>query len=169
MYLQNFKNKNTGPKILYLDQNFWIYLVKAYYGKCPNKIFSHILSKLYNAVSNGKLIIPINLTNIIEAQKISNLEKREKLAKFMIYLSKGYSFIPHPYIEFKEVENVVLKRLGLPLHNIRETAIGKGILYMSSDGTPNFLPKSHFSFIELVNETNDLLAKLILKEHSIKK
>lgn len=168
MYLQNIKNENTGPKILYLDQNFWIYLVKAYYGKDPDNVFSPILSKLYNAVLNGKLIIPINLTNIIEAQKINNLEKREKLARFMIYLSKGYSFIPYPYIEYKEVENVVLERLGLPLHNIRKIVIGKGTLYMYSDGTPKFLPKSQISSIDLINETYDLMGKLILKKQSIK-
>lgn len=168
MYLKNFKKNNMGPKILYLDQNFWIYLAKVHYGKDSDIIFSQILNKLYDAVSNGKLIIPINLTNIIEAQKIKNLKRREKLVRFMISLSKGFSFIPYPYIEYKEVENVVLERLGLPLHNIREIAIWKGILYMISNGTPNFLPEFHSSPIDLINDTKGLLAKLFLKKQSIK-
>lgn len=168
MYLKNFKKKNMGPKILYLDQNFWIYLARVHYGKDSNIILSQILNKLYDAVSTGKLIVPINLTNIIEAQKIKNLKRREKLARFMISLSKGFSFIPYPYIEYKEVENVVLERLGLPLHNIREIAIGKGLLYMISDGTPNFLLEFHSSPIDLINETKGLLDKLILKNQSIK-
>ncbi len=168
MYLKNLKKKHTRPKILYLDQNFWIYLAKSYDGKDFEINFSQILNKLYSAVSNGKLIIPINLTNVIEAQKIKNMKRREKLARFMISLSKGFSFIPYPYIEYKEVENLVLERLGLPLHNIREIAIGKGILYMISDGTPNFLPEFHNSPIDLINETKELLAKLVLKNQSIK-
>jgi len=102
------------------------------------------------------------------AQKIKNLKRREKLARFMLSLSKGFSFIPYPYIEYKEVENVVLERLKLPLHNIREIAIGKGLLYMISDGTPNFLPEFHDSNLDLVNETKGLLAKLILKNQSVK-
>ena len=168
MYLKNFKKNNKGPKILYLDQNFWIYLAKIHYGKDSDITLSQILNKLYDAVSNGKLVIPINLTNVIEAQKIKNLKRREQLAKFMISLAKGFSFIPYPYIEYKEVENVVLERLGLPLHNIREIGIGKGLLYMISDGTPNFLPEFHSSPIDLINETKGLLAKFILKNLSLK-
>ncbi|MHA1987321.1 MAG: hypothetical protein ACW98D_11820, partial [Promethearchaeota archaeon] len=151
MYLNNIKSKNKGAKILYLDQLFWIYLVKSYYGLDPDKKLHRILNKLFNVVSNGKLIIPINLTNIIEVQKIKNLKRREKLVKFMISLSKGFSFVPHPYFEYEEVENIVLERLGLPLHNIREIAIGKGVLYMISDGTPNFLPEFHNSSSDLID------------------
>ncbi len=168
MYLKNFKKNCTSPKILFLDQNFWIDLAKVHYGKDSDTILSQILNKLYDAVSTEKLIIPINLTNVIEAQKIKNLKQREQLARFMISLSKGFSFIPYPYIEFKEVENVVLERLKLPLHNIREIAIGKGLLYMISDGTPNFLPEFHDSNLDLINETKGLLAKSILKNQSIK-
>ena len=168
MYLKNFKMTNKGPKILYLDQNFWIFFARVHYGKEFNILLSRILDKLFDAVSNDKLIIPINLTNIMEVQKIQDLERREKLAKFMISLSKGYSFIPHPYIEYKEIENLVLKRIGRPLHNIREIAIGKGLLYMISDGTPKFLREFKNSSLDLINETKNLLAKLILKSQSVK-
>lgn len=168
LYLKDFKKEEATPKILYLDQLFWIDLAKVHYRKDPDIVLSRILTKLIDTVSNGKLIIPLNLTNIMEAQKIKNMKRREKLAKFMVFLSKGYSFIPYPYIEYKEIENIVLERLKLSLHNIREIAIGKGMLYMISDGTPNFLPKFYNSSNSLVNETKELLAKLILKNQSVK-
>ncbi|MFW9878767.1 MAG: hypothetical protein ACFFG0_37285 [Candidatus Thorarchaeota archaeon] len=64
MYLKNFKKNCIGPKILYLDQNFWVYLARAHYGKNSDIIFAQILKKLDDVVSNGNIIIPINLTNI---------------------------------------------------------------------------------------------------------
>ena len=166
MYLKNFKKKNIGPKILYLDQNIWIYLARIHYKKEYNETFSQIKNKLFEMVSSGKLIIPINLTNIIETQKITDLNRRERLVRFIISLSKGYSFIPDFYILYKEVENLVLERLGRPLHNIRESSIGKGVLYMISDGTPYFAPKFHTSSIRLIDDTKDLLAKVIMKKQS---
>jgi len=73
--------------------------------------------------------------------------------------------MPHIYIENLEAENVILERKNLPLHNIRKYAIGKGILYLISDGTPNFLPPIQISSIEIVNDTWSLLGKYILKKN----
>lgn len=44
-----------------------------------------------------------------------------------------YAFIPFPYIEYFEVDNVIRKELGEGLIDIRERAIGKGISYLISD------------------------------------
>ncbi len=168
MHLKNLKENNTSPKYLYLDQMFWINLARVHYRKDVDINLSRILNKLNTAVSIGKLIIPMNLTNVMETQKRRNPQQREKLAKFMVSLSKGFSFVPYPFIEKLEVENIVLEKLGFPLHNIRELAFGKGILYLISNGTPNFLPKFYGSPISLINETKELMAKKILSEESIK-
>ncbi len=134
MYLKELKQKNQYPKYLYLDQNFWIYLGQVHYGKIKDPTLLSILKKLKQAVANNKLIIPINLTNAYETRKQSNVGRRERLAKFIVSLSKGYAFVPFVYIEEFEVENIIRQKLKLSNINIRETAIGKGVFYLIHDG-----------------------------------
>lgn len=135
MYLKDLKKENIYPKYLYLDQNFWIYLGQVHYGKNQDPTLSRILMKLKKAVNEGKLIIPINLTNAYETRKHSNVKRRERLAKFMVSLSKGYAFVPFVYIEIIEVENALRQKLNLSIQNIREIAIGKGVFYFIHDGS----------------------------------
>lgn len=135
MYLKELKEKHEYPKYLFLDQNLWIYLGQIHYGKRQNSTLSRILKKLKHAVSEGKLIIPINLTNAYETRKNKKVEQRERLAKFMVSISKGYAFIPFVYIENLEVENLIRIKLNLPVINIRENAIGKGVFYLIHDGS----------------------------------
>lgn len=133
MYIKSFKTTNS-PKVLYLDQNIWIYLGQIHYGKTINPILSNILKKIKEKVSQNKLIIPINLTNVIETKKNQNKSQRDRFAKFMVSISKGYAFIPFIYLTRLEIENLVRKQLNLPLYNIRNYAIGKGVFYLIHDG-----------------------------------
>ena len=134
MYLKELKQKKAYPKYLYLDQNFWIYLGQVHYGKIKDLTLLRILTKLNQAIDEEKLIIPINLTNAIETRKQNNVGRRERLAKFMVSLSKGYVFVPFVYIENFEVENAIRQKLNLSIINIREIAIGKGVFYFINDG-----------------------------------
>ncbi len=140
------------PKYLYLDQNAWIDLAKIFYGtEIDNDLF-RILTKIRNLVDNKKLIVPINITNVLEARKIKDKERREKLARFFILLSKGYSFIPYVYVEIMEMVNLMREKLNLPLIDIRKQAIGKGFLFVCSDGR---LPLQYRKFIDSLHLSND--------------
>ena len=69
--------KDKLMKYLYLDQNIWIYLCQAYYGKKENQIHNQILEKITMLIQKKKLIVPINLSNVVEVHKITNKKRRE--------------------------------------------------------------------------------------------
>lgn len=130
------KKSNSTKKILYLDQNMWIYLAQVFYGKNEDPLLKDILAELQRLTKEGKLIIVINLTNVVEARKVSDDTRVKQFAEFVFFLSKMFAFIPFPYIQYFEVDNVIRKELGEDLIDIRERAIGKGISYLISDGNP---------------------------------
>lgn len=134
-FLKDIKESST-KKILYLDQNMWIYLTQIFYGKNEDPLLKAVLAELQRVVQEEKLIIVINLTNIIEARKLNDDTRVKQFAEFVASLSKMYAFIPFPFIEYFEVDNVIRKELGEDLINIRERAIGKGISYLINDGNP---------------------------------
>lgn len=135
MYLKDIKENHQYPKYLYLDQNFWIYLGQIHYGIISqDKTLSSLLKKLNQAIAEEKIIVPINLTNALETRKNKNEKQRERLAKFMVSLSKGFAFTPFFYIEHLEVENLIRKKLNLSVFNIREISIGKGVFFLIHDG-----------------------------------
>jgi hypothetical protein len=70
-------------KYLYLDQNMWIYLSQVHYGKNTNFIFSELLERIKFLMQKNLLVVPINLANVVELKKISNRNRREKLARFI--------------------------------------------------------------------------------------
>ncbi len=67
-FLKELKGKST-KKILYLDQNIWIYFAQVFYGKSKDSLLNEILRELQRLTKEDKLIIVINLTNVIEVRK----------------------------------------------------------------------------------------------------
>ncbi len=135
LYLKDLK-ENSTIKILYLDQNMWIYLAQVFYGKSEDKVLKDVLTELHRLIQEKKLRIIINLTNVVEARKLNDDTRVKEFAEFVASLSQMYAFIPFPYIEYFEVDNIIRKELELDLIDIRERAIGKGIAYLISDGNP---------------------------------
>jgi len=134
-FLKDIKSKSE-KKILYLDQNMWIYLAQVFYGKNKNPLLTDILTELQLLVKEDKVLIVINLTNVIEARKVIDDTRVIKFAEFVASLSKMYAFIPFPFIEIFEVDNILRIELGEELIDVRARAIGKGVLYLIHDGNP---------------------------------
>ena len=70
--------------------------------------------------------------------------KREKLAKFMLSISKGYALVPYICLTKDEIRNAVFRRVGLPTRNLKGV-VGKGIAstlgpwYIKSNKLPGSL------------------------------
>lgn len=122
--------KESQPQVIYLDQKCWIELAKIYFGN-PKEQDRLLLTKMQNAVVEQRAIFPLTLSNMEETYRISNNERRKKLAHLMISLSKGYSF--QPYVERNltaEIVNIVLRKIGAPTIDIRSTVLKQGISNM---------------------------------------
>ena len=89
------EDKSSFPKILCLDMNKWVDLGKAHYGRPGGEAFVSALEAVRNAVSAGKLVVPITSANLAEASESADLARRERFARFMVELSANHSMM-HP-------------------------------------------------------------------------
>jgi hypothetical protein len=110
--------RQTG-KIVYLDQNAWIDLAKS-----DKKTRTFVT----NLSENGAAIFPLSLAHVEETSRISNPQRRQKLASLMVEVSRGYSFSPllRTIIEM-EVRQLVMERRRLPFSDLRKNVLGKGM------------------------------------------
>jgi len=165
-FLKDIKDRST-KKILYLDQNIWIYLAQVFYGKSEDLLLKNILTELQRLTEEDKLIIVINLTNVVEARKVSDDTRVKQFAEFVFSLSKMYAFIPFPYIEYFEIDNVIRKELGEELIDIRTRAIGKGVLYLIHDGNPPRITRKKKEIPEdIKKKADDALIKHFTSEEA---
>src|SRR5260370_41434105 len=101
--------KDEFPKCLYLDQNKWIDLARAHYGRPDGKPYVDALRAVRTAVSTGTLLVPFSLVNALEAMIPRDAARRERLAKFMVQLSCNTSILPESAIRPTEIVNLLRK------------------------------------------------------------
>lgn len=82
---------STSPKRLYLDQNKWIELSRAHYGRSDGAHLSHVYEKISRGVEDGSLILPLSSSHYVETRKSRNMDRRKRLARVMVALSKGWT------------------------------------------------------------------------------
>jgi hypothetical protein len=121
-------SKDGFPKFLYLDQNKWIDLAKAYYRKPGGELFHDALTAVQTAVDSGKLVVPFSLVNVVETAAPQDRGRRNRLAKFLVRLSRGNAVLPFTATITWEMTNALgfILRRGKPIH-VRYSLIRPGI------------------------------------------
>ena len=114
-------------KFLYLDQNAWIELARVYYKHPHSRRIQQVYNDLIKAVSTGKVIVPLSLVHSIETRKNKNLKQRERLAKFMVTLSRGITIRPYTSIIKAEVKSAIFKRVNREYPDIKNRIFLIGI------------------------------------------
>ncbi len=99
--------KNEFPKCLYLDQNKWIDLAKAYFQRPGGEEFKEALGALREATSSGRLLLPFSFVNALEAMNSEDVARRERLARFMIDLSDNVTILPQNLLQPVEIKNLL--------------------------------------------------------------
>ena len=152
-------------KIIYLDQNIWIYLSHAYYQNEKYGDIAHICENLLKKSASEDLIFPISIVHIIETHHIQDSEKRDQLIDFMLKLSNGYTIPPYISLTDVEIRNSIFKRLNLPKTDIKNIVIRKGIsgIFGSKLDIIGKLPENiEKPQIELLKIPESLKKKLLL-------
>ncbi|MCJ7816961.1 MAG: hypothetical protein MUP55_03845, partial [Candidatus Aenigmarchaeota archaeon] len=153
-----------AQKIVYLDQNKWIELSKAYYGIESNPDIKRACTIVIKASESGKAIFPLSVAHLEETLKNSSQERRKRLIDFMIKVSDCYTILPYINLMDYEVENAIRKRIGYPIINLRDYAIGKGISTMvGAKPTINGIlpPMKDVNHIQNMNIPDTLKSRLI--------
>ncbi len=140
-------------KLLYLDQNIWIKLGRIHYGIDSDSELEEVLNLIQDLIKKKKLIVPLSHSNFIETTKRQDKVSRERLAKFMIFLSNGYSFSPYVFLTSIEVENLIRRRIGEKEINMYEYALGVGLPFLvGEEPTPRIttdkIPKAEKEKLE---------------------
>jgi len=117
-------------KIVYLDQNHWIHLLRANLGKNIDKQTIEVLKKVRKTSENNTAIFPISNQHLIETYKKKNPKKRDEMLDFMVDISKGYAIVWYLAIQNFEIRQALLKKVGLPFQDPKEFVIGQGIPYI---------------------------------------
>jgi hypothetical protein len=122
--------------VIYLDQKCWIELAKMYYGE-QSEQESELVEKILEGSEKNEIIFPLSISHLEETMKISNKKRKDRLVYLMVRLSKGYSFQPYfSHNITREIQNIVLKKLGLPQINIRDHILKQGISNLLGGGKP---------------------------------
>ena len=79
---------------LYLDQNKWIDLARAYHGRPGGARFRDALDTVDRLVCEGYLRVPLSSAHVMETARRGDRASRRRLAEVMIALSRGWVIAP---------------------------------------------------------------------------
>jgi len=120
----------TPTKIVYLDQKCWIDIAKLCYGE-PSEEKKTLVKRILESSEKDQIIFPLSISHLEETMRIANRRHKDQLASLMAKLSKGYSLQPYISTAIKaEIENIVLRKVGLPTLDIRNFVLKKGISHL---------------------------------------
>ena len=92
-------------KIIYLDQNKWIDLLKSIVKPNEYPKYIDIANLIQNKVDSGEWIFPLSLIHFMETSSRADVGSREKLAHVMSSISKNWSIQSYVDIEGDEFLN----------------------------------------------------------------
>jgi len=147
-------------KIVYLDQNIWIYLSQIYYGVKNDTDISKVCETILKKSDSSELIFPLSAVHLIETHHIQDNERRERLIEFMLKVSKGYTIIPFNNNRIEtEIRQAIYKRIGYPTINLRDFVIRKGISGMLGSKPDIEFPRSLNK--EQIKQMSDLKHQMV--------
>ena len=120
--------KPNSPKIVFLDQNAWIYLAQGHYG--VNRAFSEVAKLAVNASEDERVIFPLYIGHFAETAKNKKMERRERLSQFMVKLSKGNTLLPSNIAIEREIECACLQAITGETIDLLPWLLGKGYAHM---------------------------------------
>jgi hypothetical protein len=119
------KNK---PLFIYLDQNKWIDLARAYHNRPDGKQFKSVLQKVTKAVESKRANFPLSAFHIAETQKRSDISSRKRLSKVMATISQGWAISLSEIISNTEIQLSGAKIFGCTQPN-PPNVFGHGIAF----------------------------------------
>lgn len=113
------------PHLIYLDQNKWIDLARAYHGHKGGTQYRSLLQQIKLAVRANRAIFPLTFSHLVETRKAKNLSRRKRLAQVMVEISQGWTLAPPSSQEL----TVAIANLFDKQPAAQPTMLGQGILF----------------------------------------
>jgi hypothetical protein len=98
-------SKSGFPRIVILDFNHWIALSRVHYGLSSDAAARGTLDALRSAIAQGRVLVPVTDINLNEAMKDEFLDRRRRMAEFMVDLSCNFGLFSHLGVQLLEAWN----------------------------------------------------------------
>lgn len=122
------ESKDDFPKLLYLDQCHWINLARANYGHPMGHPIQDAFAAVRKAVDGGKLILPFSVAHDLDMMSDPYPDRRERLARFMVDLSRNRTLLPFWTVQSWEIKNALGQLFGQESRiPIRSGIVGEGL------------------------------------------
>lgn len=118
--------KDWTVRRVYLDQNFWIDLVRAEDGRPCRPGMQDALDIVRHAAEKRLASFPLSSTHYLETYKRRNPESRQRLGSFMAELSRGDTIAHAGMLLGPELEHALHLRFGRPLRPQVPRVFGQG-------------------------------------------
>jgi hypothetical protein len=97
-------------KVVYLDQNKWIDLSRAFHGKTNDSALLDALRYAQIESQKGRVFFPLSWVHYLETAKNTNHEQRKRLGTTMWEISGGRTMASSPQIVYYELEVALSQR-----------------------------------------------------------
>jgi hypothetical protein len=79
-----------APKWVFLDQNHWIYLAKAFWGKAQKPAHEGLPAQFMGLVKADAVRLPVDVVHLIECNRDEQPDRRHRLALVLEQYSQGW-------------------------------------------------------------------------------
>jgi len=97
-------------KIVYLDQNKWIDLARAYHGRTTDRGYKAVLDFAISEVQKGTVVFPLSAIHYMEIARIRDAKRRARLGTIMWEISAGNTIASYHAILVHELETALSRR-----------------------------------------------------------
>ncbi len=111
---------------VYLDQNKWIDLARAYHGRSTDTALRDVVDFIQKKKAARAAVFPLSEVRYLETAKIRNHDRRERLGKTMWDLSGGYTLAPYREIIRNELDLALQKRFPEQVRPRPFSLLGRG-------------------------------------------
>ena len=106
----------------------WVELSKVHYNTSQDPAAAAALASIRDAVSSKRAVAPIATTNLDEAAKHTDQERRKRLAAFMVDLCGNFSCLAPAVTRDHQIDCAVEKHMAVPaLPSIRPNLVHWGL------------------------------------------
>lgn len=119
----------TAVLKVFLDQNHWIYLSRAFYGKPKRTEHVEAVASLGIKVDEEKLMLPLQINHLVEFLRANDRARRERLAHVFERFTKRWFFGPWSDVLSYEFSLAISTVLDTPETVQKPEMFGKGVVF----------------------------------------
>jgi hypothetical protein len=134
------QNQTIDLQTVYLDQNKWIDLARAYHGRPDGTRFRDALATCERASQAGTALFPLSTSHYEETALVTDSGRRDRLAEMMEALSGFTTIASQSHVVPVEIELALNRKFGRPAEPMQLGLYGFGAAHAFGDADLDYRP-----------------------------